>query len=196
MKISLNKANKLRQALESLAIPIPTTGVVRSTMLPGNIRKAVEEAREIMNKAGEKNAEKLMFVKIIRRIIDDANHESGISVILGDIAAIERCLAFGKAFERDQSYSRSSAADVEDIINAIEHAEKIAAAKPELAQPPKNYTVSLLTEEMKKEDTEGMKRFKLELEELKEKRNELNHSTHIELPKDMVEFLREFSLIK
>lgn len=197
MKISLNKANKLRNALEALKIEVPTTGTIRSDASLESIGKVFDETIKLTTNALEKNMDKLHHIFTLRMAIHDKNAHTDLSVLMAQIAHHERGLAYFNSFADSRpNYSRTPSSSLEDILSAMAHAKKLEEADPKLAQAPKSYVVSLMTKEVQEGITSTVKRLKLELEELKEKRNELNHQLTIELPKDMVEFLREYSLVK
>lgn len=198
MKISLNKANKLRNALEALRIEVPTTGTVRSDAPVVEIMKGFDQAVAASQDAVKKNIKKLVHIFTLRSLIHDSNANSDLSILIGNIAHHESGLAYLNSLKPGgrSEYLRSPASSLEDVLAAIKHAEDLKVADPKLAQPPKNYVVNLMTPEALEELEKSIRRLRLELEELKEKRNELNHQTTVELPKDMVEFLREFGLVK
>lgn len=197
MKISLNKANKLRNALEALRIEVPTTGTVRSDTPVEEIKKGFEEAVAATQDAIKKNIDRLIHTFTLRSLIHDSNANSDLSVLIGNIAHHEKGLAYLNSLRPvERNYIRASGSSLEDVLAAIKHAEDLKVADPKLAQPPKNYVVNLMTSEAYEELEKSIRKLRLELEELKEKRNELNHQTTVELPKGLVEFLREFGLVK
>jgi hypothetical protein len=178
---------------------VPVTATVRSDTPTEDLQKGVAEALQLMKEAIRKNHARLVHVFTLRGIVHDANANSDLSILIGNIAHHEKGLAYLNSLKpggRSEYLRPSGGSALEDVLAAIKHAEDLKVADPKLAQPPKNYVVNLMTPEVLEELEKTIRQLRLELEELKEKRNELNHQTIIELPKDMVEFLREFGLVK
>jgi hypothetical protein len=197
MKVSLNKANKLRNALENLKIEVPLSGTVRTDQTSVDIMKGFDQAVKITSDLIDKGVAKIMATFQLRSMIHDANANSELSLIMNAIARHEKSLGYlNSLVDTRTSYTRAAASSLDDVLATITHAKKLEEADPKLAQAPKSVSISLLTKELIEEINKNIARLRLELEELKEKRNELNHSITIELPKDLVEFLREYSLIK
>jgi hypothetical protein len=197
MKISLNKANKLRNALENLKIEVPVSGTVRTDQSTVEIMKGFDQAVKTTSDLIDKNVAKIMATFLLRSMIYDANANSELSLIMNAIARHEKSLGYlNSLVDSRTSYTRTPASSLDDVLAAITHANKLEEADPKLAQAPKSIVISLLTKQLQEEINKTIAKTRLELEELKEKRNELNHSITIELPKDLVEFLREYSLIK
>ncbi len=201
MKITLNAANKIRDALEKSEISIPITVTVRSDN--DDVPAQVEAARKLMHQAIEKENSRLGMVFGLRNIIHQANASAGVDRVIASIVTANNAIALLKKLSDKfnggvDTYGRSTsvqAATLEDFLANKRFADERAKKDIQYAQPPTKVTLRAFIDEDGQKIKEELQNAKRELAGLVDERNKLNFSTIIEIPEDMVKFLREFGLV-
>ena len=199
MKVSLNKLNKLRNAIEEL--PLETecqrliTFRISSDASVDTLKKEIEEAKQKFEASFAELSEREEMLYTVRELIHGTNMESDASTVIGEIASHERILSFLNKFK--DIIRRTPNISVEDFRNRQKFEEmKFKAGKIESLQAPSIFNVSAVDDNFTEYLDKSIKDIKLLLEELKEKRNEINHSIQVELPKKVFDFLVKHSLLK
>lgn len=191
MKISLNKANKLRNSVEGLDIKLTVNMSIRSDQ--GILDDDLSTYRKILSEQLVFIGQKYSVIYTMRNLIQSSNFRSGISSVIGEIAHIERII---KQYGESISQISRAGAPPEDTVAQLAFARTQAERGPEFAKPPTRYIVSAVPPGMHEEVQKHLLDAKLALEEAKERRNSLNNSEIIELPPEVVVFLRGFGLLK
>lgn len=186
MKVTLNKLNKIRNALSvSLKYPESMYSFRTDQDLPVMYEKMIEKYKE----------EKINYIVgvfvlgKIRSLISKANHDNKIDILINSISCQETIL---KSMKPPEQY-RSSGESIEDVIAQKTHLQALVdSGQP--PQAPKRHNVSLLKtlgDDLNKE----IKTIINQIEALKEERNALNHKVLVELPEDVVDFLKKIELV-
>jgi glycyl-tRNA synthetase (class II) len=191
MKVSLNKANKLRNSLEALVIPLTLSYSVRTDLIS---LEEFKKNREIFEKELKNKLSRDGAVAELRTIIHDASFKSGATKLIAEISLYERSLK--TLAELTGFFFRGSGSSYDDAVASIKYKTELAARDPQYVKGPERVQVSLVLPKDLEECVGITKAIKLKLEDAKEKRNEINHKTVIELPEDIVGFLREHFLLK
>lgn len=198
MKITLNAANKLRDALEKCEVTIPITFDIRTD--EPDVLKQAEIARKLLQGAIEKEIHRLTAVFKLRELINDSNNKSGVHVVIGEIASVNASLASLKSISEKLSgisrYGRTNTgADINDFIAQKKFNDERASKDIQYAVPPSRVSIKAYTQEDVDDVAKASKEYKRRLAALIDERNKINFSTIIEIPEDMVKFLREFDLV-
>lgn len=195
MKISLNKANKLRNQLEGLNFEIPHTVNMRVDLDSEAFRTAFNEEFQVACDAISKVCKKIAMEFELRTLIQKANADNNINELIGKIAKTERLIkSMSEIYNLQVQVQKYPSLD--EAWATIDAKKKHQEKNPEAAPISGRTLVALWDKSIPEKTKETLATLKLESQELQEKRNELNHKVVIELPKEMVEFLREHNLIK
>lgn len=198
MKITLNAANKLRDALEKCEIAIPITFDIRTD--EPDVLKQAETARKLLQDAIVKETNRLAAVYKLRELINDNNNKCGVHVVIGQIASLNASLASLKAISEKLSgisrYGRTNTGtDINDFIAQKKFNDERASKDIQYAVPPSRVSIKASTQEDVDDVGKASKEYKRRLAALVDERNKINFSTIIEIPDDLVKLLREFDLV-
>lgn len=193
MKITLNQANKLRKKLERLTIKITST--VPLSTDDENYKDTWNTLRQNFFKDTADYLNSVEVTQELRNLIFEANVRAGINETIAKIV-LNRNLV--KAYDSLVSKFSSSynISTIEQFERKLKHREAVALADPTNIMEHLDVNVALLDTEDKEMFSERKQELILVCEELEEKRNALNHATQIELPENVVKFLREHNLVK
>jgi len=193
MKISLAKANKIRNSLDKMTLSTPTVISVRTSDSMESAKKAVEAGMQKIISDLTEYAEVMDFLFELRRKIDTTNKEIGLDGLIFSIvkaATIAKAihnLAGLKAFNNFKSLK-----DFEDLLWFEQEQKKADATK---VYPITTIAIRVIDDGFQKKIQEMMKKASKDLEAFKEQRNSLNYSTTIELSEKEVELLRRLELL-
>lgn len=193
MKVSLNKANKLRNSLDNIAVDTHLTIAIRTDVKDANAEVGV--ASNLFKEALEKSVKVLEVEHNLRSLISTANHEHGVQELIGSIAAKEKLLKLKTKLLGSMEFSAQRYPKVEDFIAKQEAQARLVAVNPEKIATPVRENVSIVCADMQNELVSEIKTLKLEISKLQEDRNEKNHQVYMILPDDMVSFLKENQLV-
>lgn len=134
-------------------------------------------------------------ISVLRMLIQDTNAKSGVNTIISEIAHCERLL--GVLNRVSTIVSSDRAISVEDFKSNLDlERKKLETGRVEFMTAPRNISVSAVDSEFQSFMKKKIDTVRLTLEDKKEKRNELNNSTIVELPEKVVSFLQEHALLK
>lgn len=193
MKITLNRANKLRNSLESLNIPFVEIISLRTDSELSDSTKQYEISVHNLLSAYKELQFKADYVKKLRSLISIANHENKINDIIAEIAMIENLIKILSSKSPSSPYGTRTVG-LDDFIGAIKHRDAVIE-KTDSIPNPERLIISLEDESVLNYKKKLLSDLKLESSKLQESRNELNHKVLIELPEDIVEFLKKYSII-
>lgn len=196
MKISINRANKIRNTLEGITFEFNTNLPLRTNNSSVSAREQVVLAGKNLEEEFERSILIISHIKNIRDLIAKANDQSGITPIISEIANIERMLkhlknmndAFGRTAYNQQKVT------IDDFVAAVEHRDILTNTDPTKVPAPALINVDV-SGPIRMEIPKRVKGLKLQLQELQERRNALNHTHTVELPAELVEFLKANSLL-
>lgn len=190
MKVSINRANKLRVTLEGISFSFDTSVQLRTDGDASAMNALYTEAQAKVVNDFEASLTIVGHIKTIREIINTANNAHGITALIAEIAHKERLIKHcAQALGSIRGGSR-----MEDFIAAVNYRQTIMTADVTKAPAGQGVNVSVGSD-LKVLVEKTVKTLKLELQELQEKRSNLNHSNFVELPTDLVEFLKANSLV-
>lgn len=193
MKVSLNKANKLRNLLEDLVsekerevIQLTAVAVSPFETEASVIRSSInDKRRECTAKVDEFTAAVAALFEL-RSKIAEANHEFGISTVMTELEMQKRSIRL--------------LSDLEGIKPSDEHSVRYAIAENAAAGTSTSSlrghrTITVFD----RADIEGfsaaMTEMKKNIRDTEEKRNEMNHKFTLDLPDFVVGVLKSNSLI-
>lgn len=194
MHISLNKANKIRNALEQLSFPVSYSVSLRTDMKEEEVQKLLNDASLKAGNILVKRTQRVHFLFLLRDLISKANYENNISTLITKIAKTNEDIR-QTIQERTEVQRYFRLPDLDDFLADARYYLQIKENNPGEAKPPKKIEVSFLKEEDLVDIDKDISKLKKLLSDLQEERNTLNHKVTIELPKEMVEFLRENDLV-
>lgn len=192
MKITLNQANKHRNALEKLSLILPMSITLLSI---NDWMKVYNEHVEAVAGSIAKDTQRLGFVLELRRAIAKANVDVGIADLMTQIASIElKIQTYGAAVSMPR-YG-ASAKSIDDFQIAVHNFEQKAEKDPTFAVPVVKDTISILADAKFQEMFNNLiKGLKKELDKKKEERNFLNYKTEIEISEGLEAFLTEQGIL-
>jgi vacuolar-type H+-ATPase subunit I/STV1 len=188
MKVTLNKAIKFRNKLDSLIVPINFCAEIT---IDEDLKK-IEASYDLACK--EKNDEYSLLNQIIeanyklRSIISQANKEAGIDHVLNKISLMERKISVFKNNESQYYPSVSRERWMNDYFYELK-----SSVSEEKAFKHK-YVEATIEEAVKKRD-EDLSALRKSIDSLTEERQRLNYSTLVEIPKDVIEALNRANII-
>lgn len=185
MKVTLNKLIKIRNRLQAILAHPEVTYTARTD----------EDLSEVHKKKSEEFAKEFSsfiegrFIMMqIRDIISGANHENKIDHIISEIAMTEDVLRTIK-----EVYSTGQ--KIEDVVSTVKHNDLMVEKGHAPASPQRVRILVIDREDQEGWYAKGKKALQNRVEDLKEERNALNHKTLVELPTDVVEYLKGIDLI-
>lgn len=193
MKISINRANKIRNALETRTFQFNTSLGLRTNSTVGKAEEDLLLSKKNLEEEFEKSIQIIQYTSVIRSIINESNNICGITPLIAAIAQVERTLRHLKD-QSDNLRRVGQKGSFEDYKALVEHRESVMGGDPTKAPAPTVVLVDIGSG-VRALIEKATKTLRLELGELQEKRNALNHSHYIELPTDLVEFLKANSLL-
>jgi hypothetical protein len=196
MKISINRANKIRNMLEGITFEFNTTLPLRTNNTKVQALEAAALAGRNLEEEFERSILIVGHIRTIRDLISKANDKCGITPIISEIADIERQLKHFKATSDavNRTAYNQQKFSIEDFVAAVEHRDILTNNDPTKVPPPSIIPVDV-SGVIRVEIPKRVKLLKLNLQELQEKRNSMNHSHTVELPAELVEFLKANSLL-
>ncbi len=191
MKITLNQANKHRNALEKLSLILPMSITLMSI---NNWTKAYNDHVEAVAQSITKDTQRMEFLLELRRAIAKANGEVGIADLMTQIACIElKIQTYGSAVSGRYGASTKS---IEDFEITVHNFEQKAEKDPTFAIPVVKDVISILADVKFQELFNNLiKGLKKELDKKKEERNFLNYKTEIEISEGLEAFLTEQGIL-
>lgn len=199
MKVTLNKAlklrNKLSTALSGCQIGVKTTLVRASTahIVDSEVKQASEEIISELDSYVEDSG----ALYKLRGIIHSSNVSSGADVIINDMAKLQSVISsVSGRNDMDQQYiSRrhvETAQTAEEVKDDIAYGISLASAEDKPFR-----VVSKLVKLPAVEDyvEKFCKNANLELSQMEEDRNKINHNTIVEIPEDIVKALKSRDVI-
>lgn len=192
MKVSINKAIKLRNKLATLlgGVSISATVAVVPTDAQ-DVREAVKAGAVVFVAAMNKYEQGLTALITLRGLIAGANHSTGADGAMREIIKCELQLKFYEGLQRNMAGGSSD----DDVIREIAYRIQVAEKSKEDVFRPQKYNVSVADQSLRDSVREEIGNIKLKIEGLTETRNEINHKSIIELPEDVVSFLRGEKLV-
>jgi hypothetical protein len=182
MEITLKKSKALQNEIENISrLESATTSVHIHD--PNAITKAVAATvkfKESFDSLVELNG----ALYTIRQLTSDANHKSGVTATLTELAKVSSMLGHVQKIQNTQCFDE---AEVTAIISS----------NKENATGYRNDTISVwaVTAELKESAKTMQKTLQKQKMQLTDKLSELNASTKITLPKEVVDVLTKFDLI-
>lgn len=194
MKISLNKANKIRNQLGILSFPRVVTVGLRTDVSQDQNEALLKAAETLFLSQYGDECRKLGFLSNLRNLIQRANHENSINELMGGIVFYESLIQLSSTvlMETKRALAHTS---FEDFNKDIWHNTAMAEKGPEFIKPPNKVNVRVLSKEFIENLEKEIRVRRKDLEDLQEQRNKKNHEVLIEIPQDMEKFLREHDLL-
>lgn len=192
MKITLNQANKHRNALEKLSLILPMSITLNSINdWSGTFNAHVKAVAQSI----EADTKRMEFILELRREIAKANTVVGITDLMAVIAATELKIRTFAAAVASPRYG-GAVKGIEDFEIAVHNFEQKAEKDPTFAVPVVKDTVSILADPKFQEMFDTLiKGLKKELDKKKEERNFLNYKTEIEISEGLEAFLKEQGIL-
>ena len=194
--ISLAKAGKLRNALERKSVKEPdwaATVLISDTEVLDDVEALYEEKKAAAKAFFEEEALRTWAVSTLRGLIAKANLESGIDQLLRDIERYKHLASQLRKAESDISYSIMTATRLDDIQAGL----KFNATQEVNKKPPNRVRLKWLEEDSATWLSQfvGDVDYQQKITEAEDARNEINASTRIELPNELMALLRKYKLI-
>ncbi len=192
MKITLNKANKIRSILEGEFLKVsPFNRGAPQFYIQINNAFGMEEAtnriiaakKELATKAGERVAA-LTQLYSLRLLIQRENEKSGVAELISGIAFLNTVIKGIAIPEKRSLHSYTVTLDEYDVMH-----QKGALT------PVGSTTIDIYADLEIEQMTEEYEDLKKQLRDFEEERNAKNHSVLVELPDDMVAFLKDKKLL-
>ena len=194
MKVSINRANKLRNSLEALSFNIEGFVQVRTNQSLGQAEDIVAKGEAAFQTVIANLKMKSVMVMTLRNLIFEANINHGIVPIIAEIARIEGLIkSYSTTMVNAGGYSVRSIS-LDDFKSKLEYRQKVEAKAVDNVLQHETLSINVLKPGIQFLDEE-LKGLKLMLNERQEERNRKNHENYIELPDDLVEFLRVHALM-
>lgn len=186
MEITLNKANKIRNALEATEIPVELTFSVRTD---DDIKAAYENSLKKLDENTSNLLIRLEVIYTLKFLISECNKANNIDELINKIAWHEAQLS--KIRKIIPTYKNSQAQRVDDVVSSVNWQK----TRPVEAQKaPERVVIGLYDEFNELYEAIKVDLVK-KLDDLKEKRNGMNHTVKVTLPESMVEYLKKVNLL-
>lgn len=186
MKVNLRKANLIQKRLgEFAAEPVPATTINIDKYVNATEALATQRdgfARSILTKAV---AIGLQYG--IRNMIADANHNTGITEKIGELACLSKTAALYSSIKLNGLYPGDEA-----VLS--QQADLSAAAQNGYYTKPQ-FAVSILEQDVVDDLARTIKAIKRSMKEIEDKLLELNLSNEIELTETDVKLLTDLSIL-
>lgn len=197
MKVSLNKANKIRNQVDQL-LQEQYSGYQQLTTIRLNgyegadlIQEKIDEARgnQALRVASIIDLADVLYE--LRGLIQKANMALGINDVIGELAKTEELI---KAFSNLDQPIYTEMVPAKAMARANEDV-RIATPQTSTRSVAPFLIFSAADPLIQAEIVDKLKTLKKASQVLQEKRNELNHSKYLELPETMVEVLTEYEIV-
>lgn len=194
MKVSINRANKLRNSLEALSFNYESFVTVRTNQSLAAAEDIVAKGEAAFQTVIANLKMKSEMVMTLRNLIFEANISHGIVPIIAEIARIEGLIkSYSTTMVNAGGYS-ARLISLDDFKSKLEYRQKVEAKAVDNVLQHETLSINVLKPGIQLLDEE-LKILKLTLNERQEERNRKNHENYIELPDDLVEFLRVHALM-
>lgn len=194
MKISLARANKLRNTISTLSLSPAKIVTIRNNN--DNIIAIIKKHQRIFRLKIEKTKELISFKYKLQKYISQENDACGVTDLIFSIAASERLVTVLEGIIAAGSrYGSTPSNSLQEVQDAIIYAKRLEEVDNTKIFKPSLMNVSLIDDDLKAAVEKEIRETKKSVEEMKERRNTLNYSRYIEIPEEQVALLREFDLV-
>lgn len=184
MKMSLRKARKLEQRLDDQAIKADYSCVLSASVSDASLLTTLKEERDLLLHALATKGKVREIKYEIRYLIDQANHECGISKLMNRRAFLISQLDYMNVVKMQASlYETEDPAFLMQRIRDNVEAENTSRH------------FRLLDKLDHERFTNEVSKLKLEIEEVEDELLKLNHTTKIELSDDAYKVLADLLLV-
>lgn len=196
MKVSLNKANKIRNQLETIltekyiGFRTDTSIDLNGYETPSEIQSKIDSSFATQQENFNGVIDLADVIYELRGMIQQANATLGINEIIGQLAKTEELI---KTLANLSLPTRLTMVSATDMATANKDYRAVAPTARSLSLPFGH--VSTVNPNVQISVAVLAKKLKKDSQTLQESRNELNHSKWIELPDSMVEVLSEYDLM-
>lgn len=206
LKISLARANKLRNSIESFMDNLQSnlTQEAFSTVhafpnddLPTIVQKIQDKKNTVSGMAQEYGV-LASIQSSLKTQIAIANASSGISEVMAQISRLDRIITtFSNIYENRKYSAGLQIFDEESVKFQISKNKALSESEDRVAavNHPTAFHVHIYSKADIDGETVGLRNLRKAKSDLEEKRNELNYSTILTLEGGVVEFLESRSLI-
>ena len=207
-QISLARANKLRNAMDKEIKKVSDTIKLK---LSSTVRVFPDEDEKAMQSKIDqaKNEIRSLYIDFsnlttvhsnLRKIIGEANIQSGIAGLLVEIERLTRAIDLNESIY--SSYGGIQVRDERAIDFRMKENERLLRLREEAltvqsvaSATPQAFDVGLVTKEEVEREKNGISDLQKNRSDLEEQRNALNYSTTIRLAANVVEFLEKKKLL-
>lgn len=193
MQVSLNKAVKLRNKLETALSAFSltrkhTTRYGVESYVREDASDAANEAKSSLNQYIE-DQENLFK---LRSLIQSLNVSSGVNDLISRMAMHQRVVSFVSKSQPNDEYDYHRVLSLDEVIDDMNYKIDLAGSKDE---PFKVEQVTFKLDGVDEYCEELLKLHRAKCAELEEERNKINHNTTLEIPESIVETLRRRDII-
>lgn len=191
MKVTLNRAVKLRNQLEAKITPSRSEGLIRTNEslaeTEARYNTSKEEALSDLNTA----LDYISALYSFRALISDKNQEVGINQVLNQTACVEKMISILK--KSNTSLNGYGQMEYLEDLKEKQQYELNKSKIEEKAFVSRNENIAFKEVEDKIEQLTSLA--KKDLDKLVDKRQSLNHQTIIEIPVEIVDALKKADII-
>ena len=190
MKVTLNRAVKLRNKLETSLQSDKVVLVCSIRMIDEeSVRSEYEKSKSdsIGNVDYIESHQSALFS--LRDLIQNKNVSCGVNKLINKISFSQKMI---NHFSNQNSYRYNQSFTLVNSLDDMSYKKRLADSKSE---PFAVVEVALVIPEVEEYMAERVRHHRSMVSNLEEERNKINHTTHLEIPDDIVEVLRSRDII-
>lgn len=193
MQVSLNKAVKLRNKLETaLSVFSLTRKHTTRYESESQVREGADEATSEAKSSLDKYIEDQVNLFKFRALIQSLNVSSGVNNLISRMAMHQRVVSFVSKSQPNDEYDYHRVLSLDEVVDDMNYKIDLAESKDE---PFKVEQVTFKLDGVNEYCEELLKSHRAKCAELEEQRNKINHNTKLEIPESIVQTLRRRDII-
>ena len=166
--------------------------MVVNTTPPEEVNKEIKARQEVIDKEIKEQTESISVLFEIRKLVQRHNEVSGINQVITDLAKLRELKEFYRSRRGGAEHMNSAGVEPNHYSATFEHNNKLPIDQQRL---PATVRVNAISGEVIEELLQDENKIPKLIENLEDQRNEINTKTQIELPDNILEFLKNSELV-